>query len=109
YQGIINDPTVKILKIIAFSTQGMTELAPIKAFCEARGDLVVTSSSSNNIEINHIDAQKGIALAAYAEQKGIPVEQTMAIGDNLNDFSMIKIAGIGVAVGNAVPTIKELA
>ncbi|MSD83341.1 Cof-type HAD-IIB family hydrolase [Lactobacillus curvatus] len=109
YQGIINDPTVKILKIIAFSTHGMTELAPIKTFCEDRGNLVVTSSSSNNIEINHIDAQKGIALAAYTEQKGIPIEQTMAIGDNLNDFSMIKTAGIGVAMGNAVPTIKELA
>ena len=33
----------------------------------------------------------------------------MAIGDNFNDESMIKMAGIGVAMENAVPEIKNLA
>ncbi|AWZ44554.1 HAD family phosphatase [Latilactobacillus sakei] len=109
YAGIIADPTIKIVKIIAFSTKGLADLEPVKVFCEERGDLIVTSSSSNNIEINHINAQKGIALAAYAKEKGIPMSETMAIGDNLNDYSMIEAAGIGVAMANAVPTITDLA
>ena len=33
----------------------------------------------------------------------------MAIGDNLNDESMIASAGMGVAMGNAVPAIKKIA
>ena len=33
----------------------------------------------------------------------------MAIGDNLNDESMIKLAGVGVAMDNAVSQIKNLA
>ena len=73
------------------------------------GDLVVTSSSASNIEINNINAQKGIALLEYAKEKGIKREEVAAIGDNLNDESMIRNAGTGVAMGNAVPAIKELA
>ena len=33
----------------------------------------------------------------------------MAIGDNLNDYSMIRDAGVGVAMKNAIPAIKEIA
>ena len=33
----------------------------------------------------------------------------MAIGDEENDLSMIKLAGVGVAMGNAVPAVKEAA
>lgn len=73
------------------------------------GELVVTSSSSSNIEINDAQAQKGIALLDYAKLKNIKREEIAAIGDNLNDESMIRDAGIGVAMGNAIPAIKHLA
>lgn len=109
YQGLIDDPAIKIYKLIAFSNAQTPDLTAVKTFCEQQGQLVVTSSSSNNIEINHVDAQKGIALAAYAKNQHVPIEATMAIGDNLNDYSMIKVAGIGVAMANAVPTIKAIA
>ncbi len=33
----------------------------------------------------------------------------MAIGDEENDLSMIKYAGVGVAMGNAVPAVKQVA
>lgn len=36
-------------------------------------------------------------------------ENLIAIGDEENDLSMIKLAGIGVAMGNAVPAVKEAA
>ena len=40
---------------------------------------------------------------------GLPKEQSIAMGDSLNDYDMIECAGIGVAMGNAVSEIKELA
>jgi hydroxymethylpyrimidine pyrophosphatase-like HAD family hydrolase len=37
------------------------------------------------------------------------MEKTMAIGDNFNDMEMVVQAGFGVAMGNAVPQLKEKA
>jgi len=44
-----------------------------------------------------------------AEQLGIKQEEIMSFGDNGNDLSMIQYAGCGVAMGNAIPEIKEAA
>ena len=72
-------------------------------------DLVVTTSIVNNIEINSRDATKGIALKKLADYLSIPVEETMAFGDDTNDITMLKAAGIGVAMGNAYETVKKSA
>ena len=66
-------------------------------------------SSPNSIEITHPDAQKGVALDALCELLNIPVENTLALGDSGNDESMLKKAGIGVAMGNAPDFIKAIA
>jgi hydroxymethylpyrimidine pyrophosphatase-like HAD family hydrolase len=39
----------------------------------------------------------------------IPIAQTMAIGDNLNDLELLAGAGIGVAMGNARPEVQAVA
>lgn len=65
--------------------------------------LSVTSSVENNLEINSGAASKGNALKTLAEALQIPMEQTMAFGDDLNDASMLRAAGIGVAMDNASP------
>ena len=49
------------------------------------------------------------AIAALAAYLGLPMAQTMAIGDGLNDRSMIRMAGVGVAMANACPEILALA
>ena len=51
---------------------------------------------------------KGNALLALADILQIPHDQTMACGDHLNDAAMLKKAGFSVAMGNAVPEIKDL-
>ena len=63
----------------------------------------------NNLEINAEEATKGNALLWLADYLGIPREETMAFGDGENDISMLKAAGIGVAMGNASDQIKEAA
>ncbi|EUJ38033.1 Cof-type HAD-IIB family hydrolase [Brochothrix campestris] len=55
----------------------------------------------------HID--KAAALAAVLEPRGITPAQMVAFGDGLNDVSMLTYVGTGVAMGNAVAELKEIA
>lgn len=112
YDNIFSDESYQIMKLLAFDSSNDREikLEPLTdKIKENIKDVVVTSSSPNNIEINSIDAQKGIALLKYAKLRGIKQNEIMAIGDNLNDESMIREAGVGVAMANAVPAIKDIA
>ena len=72
-------------------------------------DLVVTTSIVNNIEINSREATKGNALKKLAAYLDISAVQTMAFGDDTNDITMIKAAGIGIAMGNADEEVKKAA
>ncbi|MGN0817885.1 MAG: Cof-type HAD-IIB family hydrolase [Candidatus Coproplasma sp.] len=73
------------------------------------GKYDVTCSAEVLVEIAPIGDDKGSAVKFLASHYGVPIEKTVAIGDNLNDLSMIKAAGIGVAVGNAVQELKDSA
>ena len=53
------------------------------------------------------NASKGIALKKISEYLNIPIENTIAIGNDKNDISMFEIAGISVAVNNASKSIKN--
>ena len=55
------------------------------------------------------DADKGKGLHAMADYLGLDMGETMAFGDGGNDISIIKEAGIGVAMGNAGEEVKEIA
>lgn len=69
----------------------------------------ISSSLTNNIEINSKQADKGIALLALAKHLNLDPRQIMAFGDGLNDLQMLRVAGIGVAMGNAHPDAKSAA
>ncbi|MDF7669439.1 Cof-type HAD-IIB family hydrolase [Lactobacillus sp. ESL0703] len=109
FEELLLDPKIEVMKIIGFDSRGPALLTKIKQKLALIDDLAITSSSDINIEINDIHAQKGTALLEYAKKKGFKRDEVAAIGDNLNDESMIRDAGVGVAMGNAVPQIKELA
>ena len=72
-------------------------------------EVEVTKSSPIFLEITSAKAGKGNCLIALAEHLGIPRERTVAVGDNLNDLSMIREAALGCAVGNAVDELKRAA
>lgn len=60
-------------------------------------------------ELTALDVSKGRALAALAEQLGIAQAEVVAIGDQENDLSMIEWAGLGLAMGNAIPAAQAIA
>ena len=109
YFDLADDPKIDIFKIIAFAKNGSPVLKELKATLSKNPSLVVTSSGPGNIEINHVNAQKGIALQAYADRLNVPLDNVMAIGDNNNDVSMLKVAGISYAMGNGTQEVKEIA
>jgi phosphoserine phosphatase len=53
-------------------------------------------------------AGKAKALRNFADQAGVPMEQTVAVGDGANDIDMLAAAGLGVAF-NAKPALREVA
>jgi phosphoglycolate phosphatase (TIGR01487 family) len=61
------------------------------------------------IHIKGVDVNKGTALLMIAEQMGLDTGDFVAIGDSANDIEMIRAAGLGVAVGNAHPALKDAA
>jgi len=52
---------------------------------------------------------KWSAVRRLAAQWGIADEEICAVGDDVNDITMIRAAGLGVAMGNAVPEVKTAA
>jgi Cof subfamily protein (haloacid dehalogenase superfamily) len=59
------------------------------------------------LDILNRECSKGHALRRWAEQRGIPREQVMAIGDNHNDLEMLEFAGVAVVMGNASHELKQ--
>lgn len=66
-------------------------------------------SGKHWLDIMHPDADKGHALEALADTLGIPLAQTAAFGDFLNDYGMLCAAGYAVAMENAHPDLKAIA
>ncbi|MBL6010283.1 HAD family phosphatase [Bacillus halotolerans] len=72
-------------------------------------DLTLVSSADHNFELSSKKASKGQALERLAKRLNIPMNETVAVGDSLNDRSMLEAAGKGVAMGNAREDIKAIA
>lgn len=96
----LRDSSISYLKCVLFSYQ-KKKLEKVIQHLQGMDHLAISSSAPQNIEVNHQDAQKGKALKVLAEKLGVPISQTMAIGDNWNDLSMFQVAGLRVAMGNA--------
>ena len=67
------------------------------------------SGSILNYEISAVGVSKAEGLQVLCDHLGISIRQAIACGDEENDFNMIQAAGLGVAMGNAIDAIKEIA
>lgn len=69
----------------------------------------VVSSGADNLEFTSRLADKGLGVLALAKAKGIHPDEIIAIGDSENDLSMLKVAGMPVAMGNAMQSVLDVA
>lgn len=66
-------------------------------------------SDDTFLEILPQGSSKGVALRWVARHLQIPISRVMGVGDQVNDLEMIRVAGFGVAMGNAPEEVKALA
>lgn len=97
-----------IEKISSFFDDMKVRKAAFEELCE-KNIASVSSSLSNNIEINQFGCDKGDGLIHLAEHLGIPMSQVMVCGDAGNDTKMIEAAGIGVVMENGMEELKKIA
>ncbi|EFR31456.1 Cof-type HAD-IIB family hydrolase [Eremococcus coleocola] len=102
------NPDHSPMKIMIFSDEAQV-LQDFQAQFGQISSLDITSSAPDNLEITHKKAQKGIAIQAYLKEKGINMDQVAAIGDSLNDRSMLRMARYSFAMENGVEPVKKIA
>lgn len=103
--------THKIAKIL-YQNKDMKYLTSLIPILHKKGitsdKVAISFSSGRYIEFNCVGVDKGEGLKALIDRLGIDIKDTIAVGDNCNDASMLRIAGLSVAAGNAISDIKEL-
>lgn len=106
--NLINDGDEFLKAMMVDSEENITRIIPLvsKYFTE---NFSMVRSSKIFLEFLNKNTHKGHALRALANYLNIDISNTMAIGDAGNDLPMILASGIGVAMDNAFPDIKEKA
>lgn len=69
----------------------------------------IYKSQSHILEVLPLNVDKGNAMRIVGEMLGLEKSQIMGIGDQENDFTLVEQAGLGVAMGNAIEKVKEVA
>lgn len=106
FSKLVAQPTPKML--IIDEPDYLDEIIPVLR--DLLGDSVhITKSKPHFLEIMHHEGTKGHALKFLAAHFGCDLSETIAIGDSWNDHEMLEAAGLGVAMGNAIPALKEIA
>ncbi|WP_215142943.1 Cof-type HAD-IIB family hydrolase [Exiguobacterium qingdaonense] len=97
----------EVYKVFIYSFDRQ-KLHRLRKIYERRDDILITTAGWTKIEIGHPRASKGAALRELTEHYEIPMQDVVAIGDNLNDVSMFEVAETRIAMGNAVDQLKDL-
>ncbi|WP_315121079.1 Cof-type HAD-IIB family hydrolase [uncultured Clostridium sp.] len=105
YETFLNNSD-KILKCIIVDDD-LEKLRLLKEELRKDKDLEVVSSFKNNVEVMKKGVSKGNAVEMLAKHYNIKMDEVICIGDSENDLSMIKVAGLGVAMGNGDEIVKN--
>ena len=102
-----NDP-IKVIVICHESRERLNAFREyMTAWCEDRVEMVF--SSPILLEFANPKATKGLSVRFMCDHFNIPIEDSVAAGDEENDISMIEAAGTGVAMCNGTDITKDAA
>lgn len=107
-KSVIGNSHLKASKIVVVSDDRQ-QLLKARKRAEEVETIEVMSSFDDNFEVMNRGVSKANALDFIMKRYGIINEEVIAIGDNENDYSMIKMAGLGIAMGNGEDSLKEIA
>ncbi|HHK9059479.1 TPA: sugar-phosphatase [Escherichia coli] len=103
------DPNTQFLKVMMIDEPAILDQAIARIPQEVKEKYTVLKSAPYFLEILDKRVNKGTGVKSLADVLGIKPEEIMAIGDQENDIAMIEYAGVGVAMDNAIPSVKEVA
>ncbi|GAA0078380.1 sugar-phosphatase [Clostridium sp. CTA-5] len=103
------DDDENIVKVMMIDPEEVLEETIKKLPKEVYEKYTVLRSTPYFLEFMNKEVDKGEGLKKLAESLGIKREEVIAMGDAGNDLSMVKYAGLGVAMDNAFPEVKEVA
>lgn len=104
-RGMITEKGGGVQKIICFShDNGLLEAIRAELASDVEGT-TLTFSCPQMLEVNAAGAHKGRALELLAAHLGFGIGNVMAFGDGLNDLTMVRDSGVGVAMANAEPEV----
>ena len=95
-----------VLKVL-FCNADIDYLRELKKQLDLDDIYDVSLSANRYLEFNKKGVNKGLGLRKLAEYLNIPLEETIAVGDSLNDLAMIKEAGLGIGVKNSTVDIID--
>jgi len=96
-------------KLLFSAAPEVVEREMLRLAARFDGRLAVIRSHAIFGELTAPGVSKGSALKTLAARLGIPREQVVAIGDHENDLPMLAWAGLGLAMGNAIPAVLQAA
>lgn len=106
--NVVVKPPIKVNVITPTDHSSLIEFrSEMRKFTQ--GKLFDVFSKPEMLEFSHLKSNKGDAVRFMAEFFKIPMENTIACGDEENDCPMIEAAGVGVAMANAATTAKKVA
>ena len=107
-EPVLDEPIIKI-SLFSPAGSGDTEEHMNALAEELPQDVKWVTTSAWTVDGCLDGMNKGRGLAILAGELGVRMEETMALGDHMNDLEMIVAAGEGVAMGNAIPEVKAAA
>lgn len=77
---------------------------------QALSDLPLTlaDAEETSLELSPLDVDKGRGLGILCRHLGLTPDETIAVGDSYNDLSILRAAGLAVAMGNAVEAVRDV-
>jgi hypothetical protein len=100
---------IQLLKVMMIDEPAILDKAIARIPSDVKEKYTVLKSAPYFLEILDKRVNKGTGVKALADTLGIQPEEIMTLGDQENDIAMIEYAGMGVAMENAIPAVKEVA
>ncbi len=101
-------PEVNILKASVYCDEGVMDMA-YALTRELGDDFVFAPSGRKWIDVMQRGVNKATGIEQIMEAHGVQASELMAFGDSMNDYEILRMAGVSCAMGNARSAIKQIA